>query len=954
MATRLATLLPFCMMSAGLCALPGQQLVREIAPGHAPLPSNPQLFTSDGSRAFFQATTAAEGSELWVTDGTTAGTHMVADLVPGAQGCGAWPALQTGGRLLFWATLPGLGIEPWSTDGTAAGTFLLADLDPSSSTVNTMREFGAVNGRVVFWHSARGLLAADLSQPGVTVLATGMPGNGGVTHGGRIYFIGSDGQLWVTDATAAGTGRLLPGTSLTLYGLFPGGSHMLFIAPVSGVLSIWRTDGTAAGTGVVGPMPLVNYTSFLPVANGAVFLGGSSVWFCNAATAPTAIAPLPAPYAPLASPSLVAELGTIGSRAVFKLSHIYSRSDLITTDGTAAGTYFLPMPGPESVVWFASDGVLGYMTRAGATHSLWVTDGTPGLVAPVASLPGNPAGIWSTNGRALLSIADPSVGRELFAFEPGNGLQLVRDIEPGRNGIWRAPVAAVGERLFFLANPTTLSSTHKYHLWVSDGTSAGTQEVVDYGPTLQAWPQPELVAFGDRVVFAGSSPNHAGLFVSDGTAAGTQPFLPGIAGDSQLRRLRSIDGSFWWIDHGLSRVYRSDGTAAGTAFLQLSSTPWDYVCVDGLVFVADGLGIVRSDLTPAGTWRIDPPSTAAVGLLGRLGPRVLYERQGQTGAWDVRSADGATPASTPLLQVPYGHATTLWNEQAWIRGLHGANDLWRTDGTPSGSAFVGTLAAGVTIDAFRPAADSMYFVGADAVEGAELWRSTGQPASTLRVTSLLRGRGSGVRDVWPVGTGHRVFVAGGDYTTGCELFVSDGTRAGTSLVADIAPGAGSSNPEFLDIAGSKLFFLADDGTTGRELWVVDLATLAVANVQPLWGGCGGSPGRPQLSTLTAPRLGEAGFGFRVARVLPGAAVVLAKSTTIAAASLGACTVLPGGAFVTLGSFANASGVASFSIPVPAAVSLLGFTMYAQAGGLDSAGAGAGFAVSDAVEIVVGG
>src|SRR6185503_976329 len=47
--------------------------------------------------------------------------------------------------------------------------------------------------------------------------------------------------------------------------------------------------------------------------------------------------------------------------------------------------------------------------------------------------------------------------------------------------------------------------------------------------------------------------------------------------------------------------------------------------------------------------------------------------------------------------------------------------------------------------------------------------------------------------------------------------------AATTLVHDIAPGALSSRPEELELQGSRLFFAADDGLTGRELWVLDLA-----------------------------------------------------------------------------------------------------------------------------------
>jgi ELWxxDGT repeat protein len=41
------------------------------------------------------------------------------------------------------------------------------------------------------------------------------------------------------------------------------------------------------------------------------------------------------------------------------------------------------------------------------------------------------------------------------------------------------------------------------------------------------------------------------------------------------------------------------------------------------------------------------------------------------------------------------------------------------------------------------------------------------------------------------------------------------------LVADINAGLGSSSPEELTVVGNQLFFIADDGTNGRQLWVSD-------------------------------------------------------------------------------------------------------------------------------------
>jgi ELWxxDGT repeat protein len=54
--------------------------------------------------------------------------------------------------------------------------------------------------------------------------------------------------------------------------------------------------------------------------------------------------------------------------------------------------------------------------------------------------------------------------------------------------------------------------------------------------------------------------------------------------------------------------------------------------------------------------------------------------------------------------------------------------------------------------------------------------------------------------------GGTLFFAANDGATGFELWTSDGTAAGTALVADILPGPYSSDPSNLTAVGGTLFF----------------------------------------------------------------------------------------------------------------------------------------------------
>jgi len=100
-------------------------------------------------RTYYAGDDGVHGVELISTDGTAAGTHLVADINPGPGSSNPTSLTITRGLLYFNAYRPDIGNELWSTDGTAAGTRLVQDLYPGPGSSNP-QQITDVNGTLYF------------------------------------------------------------------------------------------------------------------------------------------------------------------------------------------------------------------------------------------------------------------------------------------------------------------------------------------------------------------------------------------------------------------------------------------------------------------------------------------------------------------------------------------------------------------------------------------------------------------------------------------------------------------------------------------------------------------------------------------------------------------------------------------------------------------------------------
>jgi ELWxxDGT repeat protein len=656
------------------------------------------------------------------------------------------------------------GQELWRTDGTESGTYMVKDIYTGSggSSLSMNLFGGAVSGGFFFM--------ASTSAEGA--------------------------ELWFSDGTASGTALVKdinPGTngsnpgmattSCTTCGLVVL-NDVAYFAATNGTngVELWRSDGTSAGTYMVKD----------------ISTGSSS--------------------------STPRGLALFGNALLFTATDVTNGTELWSSDGTSIGTTLVKniRAGTASGMITASpvvvSGGVAYFGADDGTNGreLWRSDGTDlGTYLVKDIQPGSTAGsvtnITPFNGGVVFNAQDPTAGFEPF-FSDGtsSGTALIKDVNPTvsssafSTGFSFQPA---GSKLFFTAK-TALNGDE---LWVTDATSNGTYMVADIAAGTTSGivvSQNPAVNSGKLYFVANDLVNGTELWVSDGTSGGTSL---------------------------VKDVF--NGTSSAGALYPFS-TPW------GIVFggfqTATGRELWRSDGTSAGTYLVKDiaPSTATGynnnGLLhwGCLGTKYLFH--GPYGAGKIWTTDGTSAGTVGAgASVPNPSDITDAGTQTFFVASTTAtgNELWRTDGTDAGTYMVKDInpgaGAGVPSDSISSKIlvnGVLYFPATESVYGSELWRSDGTAAGTYMVKDIVSGATGSLPRMLASMNGRLLFSVSTS-TAGMELWTSDGTSAGTMMVRDINPGTSSGvaslTPSTVAVLNNNLYFTANDGSTGIELWVSD-------------------------------------------------------------------------------------------------------------------------------------
>ena len=330
-------------------------LLKDIGPGKAS--GFPGSVYIAGNQAFFAANDGSTGSELYVTDGTPGGTHLVQNIYSGSSSSNPANFIAYNGLVYFDATDATHGEEMWVTDGTPGGTSLFRDWTGGSGGFSNSC---IVNGILYFVASdamGKELWRADGTPQGTQRVKDIYVGSDSspnllTVYNGMLYFVATDSlgaELWKSDGTDAGTARVKDirtgGVGASITELKVAGAYLYFNAD-NGTMGkeLWRTDGTATGTIPLGDLRLGSAASAprsLTAMNDRLYFfitnaaSGYDLWQSAGTPETTSIVTNIGPAGVTPPSGMIAALG----RLFFSAQTEGTARRVWSSDGTTAGTF---------------------------------------------------------------------------------------------------------------------------------------------------------------------------------------------------------------------------------------------------------------------------------------------------------------------------------------------------------------------------------------------------------------------------------------------------------------------------------------------------------------------------------------------------------------------------------------------------------------------------------------
>jgi ELWxxDGT repeat protein len=300
---------------------------------------------------------------------------------------------------------------------------------------------------------------------------------------------------------------------------------------------LYVTEGTAATTQLLGPSTAVSgsITSMIAYNNKLFFtchdgVNGQELWTSDGTVAGTVLFK---DLYPGATGSFPSAFTVANSKLFFMGDGVDGERRLYVSDGTAAGTIIIRNNYINLFNGFSNFAVLD-------NEVYFKGDGAPLY----------PYGLWKSDGTAAGTVLVKAAG-----------------LNPGVSG---SNYAVLNNKMYF----SGFDDNNGSELWVTDGTEAGTQMVLnmraDAGGILYSGSPMAMTVYNSKIYFSAADDVHGQeLFMTDGTAAGTvlvKDMLPG-AGNSVPYQIVIHNGLLYILNSYNREMWKSNGTTAGTALV---------------------------------------------------------------------------------------------------------------------------------------------------------------------------------------------------------------------------------------------------------------------------------------------------------------------------------------------------------------------------------------------------
>lgn len=839
--------------------------------------STPTELTPVGNRVFFTATNSNNRKDLWVTNGETSGTTL---LLAAPAGSNTQPSKLLSFKsadgteqLIFEGfgpdqddlarnadnnpnndvNIPSLGRELWKSDGTVAGTRRLTN-------INTISD-GVINAGNFLVHSPTSTLYFTATD-GVTSLELW-----------KINFSNTAGAVRIKDIEQ-GSGTPFPtGLNPELTALNPQGpSSIYFVADTEAAngaegAELWMTDGVVGGATSVVFEIATGAASSTPRSLEVMTVASKPYIFFTATDSTNGRELWRSDGVP-GGPAETILMRNIRSGAADgfdtdpdtqefwdQLTVVGNSLFLVGNDGATGAELFRSngAPGdanttrvadilagsagsnPRNLTPFDSKLVFTATNSALNNTGLYFATSTGGVTLIKDLGVNRKASHFTRIGAALYFLID---GKELWKTDTlagGNGTALVRNFRVGTGSSMATGLTTTSDGTVYFSATNGESNddgtpANGQELWKTNGTEAGTTMVADIRGGIPGSVPRFITEAGGKVFFsADGTGNNRELWVTDGTEQGTQIMKTRV---------------------GIEDVEINDSGA---------SDPIELTNIDGILYFsatnpATGREPWKSDGTVEGTVMIGN----LVGGGSSSNPKEFIKYKNEI--YFISAASGAQPklrkasAATFSIGAPESlQELTVFgtgaNNKIYFSGVAPGlssigRELWASDGTAAGTAPVKDIRTGNNSnpEELTVVGNFLYFSANDGTTGTELWRTNGTDAGTILVKDIniqidpespTTPQSSSPEQL--IEASGKLFFTADNGINGRELWVSTGTAANTVMVKDLVTGAGSPDIQDMTNIDGVLCFSADDGVNGRELWISDGTAAGTVMVNDITG-----------------------------------------------------------------------------------------------------------------------